>query len=347
MQLIAVLVTLAAVSTAPRSGVSLTHSADSLVSAYAQSAKFSGDVLVARHGRVAFEHAYGKANLEWNVANTVETRFEIASLTKAFTGMAIAQLAAAGKLGLDDPIAKDYPAAPVAWKDITVEELLTHMSGLPSNDLKDFTKGIAVPYTSDELIATFRDRPLANPPGTHWQYTNTEYYLLAELIEKFSGEDYGTYLARHIFTPLGMSHSGFAPTTAVIPHMAEGYARDSSGFRHRDYFDRSLEIGAGGVHSTLHDLLAWDQALYGNKLVPADYLARVFAAKNQGDYGYGWFVTHDKRGVRHWHEGSDPGFAAFIIRRPEQGLLVVVLANVEDAPVREIAGKLEDLALTP
>jgi len=222
---------------------------------------------------------------------------------------------------------------------------LTHTSGLPNNEIKDFTKGIDVPYTPEELIATFRDRPLKFAPGTKWAYTNTEYYLLAYLVEKLSGESYGEYLAHHVFQPLGMKDSGFAPTTAVLPQLAEGYARDGNRLRHSDCFDRSLELGAGGVHSTAADLLLWDQALYTEKLAPARYMKQVFRANNTGSYGYGWFVTGPPEDERIWHEGSDPGYAAFIIRRPARGLFIVVLSNLEDAPVREIAGKLETLAL--
>ncbi len=340
-----VALTLALLSVAAPARAGLSGAADAVVRTYARDGKFQGAVLVARHGRTLFARAYGTADREWDVPNTVDTKFEIASLTKAFTGMAIAQLAAAGRIRLDAPVASYYTAAPAGWKDITVEELLTHTSGLPNNEIKDFTKGLCVPYTTEELIATFRDRPLSFAPGTGWKYTNTEYYLLAWLIEKLSGEDYATYLRRHIFEPLGMRHSGFSPTNAVVRRMAQGYARDSSGVRHRDYFDRSLEVGAGGVHSTLGDLALWDQALYGDKLVPEEYRRRVFAAANRGSYGYGWFVTDDRGHPRIWHEGSDPGYAAFIIRRPDERLLVVVLANLEDAPVREMAKKLEDLAL--
>jgi CubicO group peptidase (beta-lactamase class C family) len=323
----------------------LAKSADAAVGKYARDGSFWGVVLVARHGQVLYEKAYGTADLEWSIPNTIAAKFEIASLTKQFTGMAIAQLAAAGKLKLDDPVGKYYPQAPKAWEKITIDELLTHTSGLPNNELKDFPKGIAVPYTPEELIATFRDRPLNFPPGTGWKYTNTEYYLLAYIIEKVSGESYGDFLEHHIFQPLGMKDSGFAATNAVVGRLAEGYTREEGKLRHHDYFDRSLEIGAGGVHSTAHDLLLWDQALDSGKLVPRAYLDRIFAANNKGDYGYGWFVERKDGNTREWHEGSDPGYGAFLLRRPQEGLLVVVLANLENAPVRQIAQELEKLAL--
>ncbi len=329
---------------ASRGPSTLAVSADSVVARGARGGRFWGAVLVARRGRPVFEKAYGLADLAWGLPNTVDTRFEIASLTKQFTGMAIAQLAAQGKLALDDPVGKYYAGAPPAWDGIKIEQLLTHTSGLPGDELKDFPKGIAVPYTPDELIATFRDRPLVFEPGTRWRYTNTEYYLLAWIIEKLSGESYGRYLERHIFGPLGMKDSGFSPTTAVVRRLAVGYTPEGDSLRQRGYFDRSLEIGAGGVHSTLGDLLRWDRALETERLVPRAYRDSIFSARNPGDYGYGWFVQRRGGSLREWHEGSDPGYGAFILRRPEEGLLIVVLSNVENAPVRSIAEGLEACA---
>jgi CubicO group peptidase (beta-lactamase class C family) len=222
--------------------------------------------------------------------------------------------------------------------------LLTHTSGIVNNDVKDYSKGITVPYSFDELIETFRDRPLSFEPGTGWQYTNTEYVLLAYVIEKVSGESYAGYLSRHIFDPLKMHDTGLAPTNAVVRHQAEGYTPENGVLRHRDYFDRSLETGAGGIHSTLADLSRWDQALYTEQLVPKAYLERVFAGNNKGKYGYGWFVKDDDRGRRIYHGGSEPGYSAFLLRRPGRHLLVVVLSNIDEAPVRDIAEGLEKLA---
>jgi CubicO group peptidase (beta-lactamase class C family) len=154
--------------------------------------------------------------------------------------------------------------------------LITHTSGIPNNDLNDFNKGLCVPYTTDELIATFRSRPLKFEPGTKWAYTNTEYYLLAYIIESVSGETYGDFLTHHVFQPLAMNASGFAPTLAIIPQMAEGYARDGKSLRHWDYFDRSLEIGAGGVYSTVSDMLRWNEALNAEKLLNRKSLDLMF-----------------------------------------------------------------------
>jgi len=302
---------------------------------------FRGNILVERDSVIILEKSYGLAVEGWNIPNTSRTRFEIASLSKQFTAAAILQLADAGKLSLDDPVGKYYRDAPQTWHGITIHQLLTHTSGIPNNEIKDFTKGIATPYTLDELVRTFRDRPLAFAPGTKWAYTNTEYYLLAYIIECVSGEKFAEYLERHIFEPLKMVHSGFASTLAVIPEMAEGYAFENGRLRHRDYFDRSLETGAGGIYTTARDLVLWNRALDAPGLLTSRSLDLMFSPHPPGNYGYGWFVDGAPR-RRIYHEGGDPGFAAFEARYPDQHLLIVVLSNEDDSPVRETANALAE-----
>lgn len=298
--------------------------------------QFRGNILVRHHGQVILEKSYGYAIESWKVPNCQESRFEIASLTKQFTAAAILQLQEAGKLNVHDPVSRYYAPSPAAWHAITIEELLRHTSGIPNNDIADFRKGIAVPYTPAELIETFRDRPLAAEPGTKWSYTNTEYYLLAYIIEKVSGQSYGAYLADHIFRPLGMTHSEFASTLAVIPNMTEGYSRANGQLVHRDYFDRSLEIGAGGISTTVGDLLLWNNALDGPGFLSKESLNAMFTARPPGNYGFGWFVQ--EKPVRFvWHEGGDPGFAAFEARYPDEHTLIIVLSNEDDTPVRQTA----------
>jgi D-alanyl-D-alanine carboxypeptidase len=297
---------------------------------------FRGNVLVEQDGKMLLKKSYGLANESWSVPNTVDTGFEIASLTKQFTAVAILQLAEAGQLSVKDPVSKFYPQAPASWSSITVEELLNHTSGLPNNGIKDYNKGLTVSYTTEELIATFRDRPLVAAPGTKWAYTNTEYYLLAYIIEHLSHQTYGAYLTDHIFKPLGMSHSGFEGTLTIIPKMAEGYTREGGKLRLRDCFDRSLEPGAGGIHTTLDDLVLWNHALDTPGFLKASSLAQMFSTHPPGNYGYGWFI--DQQPIRRiYHEGGDPGFAAFEARYPDQHVLIIVLSNEDDAQVRDLS----------
>ena len=306
---------------------------------------FRGNIIAERNGRIVLEKSYGLAIEGWDIPNTSRTEFEIASLSKQFTAAAILLLADAGKLKVDDPVSKFYKGAPPSWQGITIHHLLTHTSGIPNNELSDFPKGIAASYTPDELIQTFRDRPLAFAPGTKWAYTNTEYYLLAYIIEHVSGETYGAFLAGHIFEPLKMTHSGFASTLAIIPDMAEGYTVEGEHLRHRDYFDRSLEIGAGGIYTTAEDIVLWNKALDSPGFLSARSLDLMFTPHPPGNYGYGWFIDTTPR-RRIYHEGGDPGFAAFEVRYPDQHLRIVVLSNQDDSPVRDTANALAEHLLT-
>jgi D-alanyl-D-alanine carboxypeptidase len=302
---------------------------------------FRGNILVERDGRVILERCYGFAVEGWKVPNSHESRFEIASLSKQFTAAAILQLAEAGKLAIEDPVGKYYLKSPPAWQEITIEELLTHTSGIPNNDFTDYTKGLTASYSTEDLIGTFRDKPLVFSPGTKWAYTNTEYYLLAYIIDKVSGESYGDYLTDHIFKPLGMSHSEFASSRTVIPNMTEGYSSQDGKLSLREYYDRSLETGAGGITSTAGDLLIWNDALSKPGFLSAHSLEAMFTVHPPGHYGFGWFVQ--EKPVRMiWHEGGDPGFAAFEARYPDQHLVTIVLANEDDAPVRQISEAIAD-----
>jgi CubicO group peptidase (beta-lactamase class C family) len=178
--------------------------------------------------------------------------------------------------------------------------------------------------------------PRGFPPGSSWTCRNTEYDLPAYIIERISGATYSAYLAHPILEPLGMTHSGFAAMDAIVPEMAEGYSRAGSSLICRGYFDRSMETGAGGIYTTGEDLLQWNKALDAPGIPSARSLALMFTPHPPGNYGYGWFVeTSPLR--KEYHEGGDPGFAAFEVRYPDQHVVTVVLANGDDSPVRDIA----------
>jgi D-alanyl-D-alanine carboxypeptidase len=309
---------------------------DSYVKGLAPAKHFSGTIVAEKNGQVLIQKSYGAAVEGWQIPNSPETKFEIASLSKQFTAAAILQLADAGKLNAEDPVSKYYPESPPAWKGMTIHHLLTHTSGLPENEWENFYKGKAVPYTTEEQVKTFRDRSLGFQPGTAWKYRNTEYYLLAYIVEKLSGESYATYLAHHIFEPLKMTHSGFATMAAIVPQMSEGYSRVGSTLIRREYFDRSMETGAGGIYTTAEDMLRWNKGLDSPGLLSAQALAFMFTAHPPGNYGAGWFIeTSPRRKI--YHEGGDPGFAAFEARYPDQHVVIIVLANEDDSPVRDIA----------
>lgn len=193
---------------------------DGYMKAAVRHAQFSGSVLVARDGSPIFSKSYGMANYELNVPNTSRTVYRIASLTKQFTAMAVVQLHEQGKLSIGDPICKYLRECPATWRQITIRHLLTHTSGIPNySSLPDWDEVLAVKtYERPEFVSLFRSLPLEFTPGEKFEYTNSGYYLLGQIIERASGQSYADYLRDRIFAPLGMAYSGYDETRSLVPN---------------------------------------------------------------------------------------------------------------------------------
>lgn len=310
---------------------------------YADRGEFMGAVLIAQNGKTLFRQAYGEADISWGVPNTVGTKFNIGSLTKQFTGLAVLQLVESGKVRLDGPVSQYVPETPSSWQGITVEHLLNHRSGVggPAG-LADFPRGIDTTYTARELVDIVMAKPLEFTPGSRFKYSNAGFYVLGYLIELVSGQTYIDYLRSHLFEPLKMTQSGFDSVREIIPQRAVGYSGTTDHRRYADRVDWSLAFSAGGLYSTVDDLLRWDRGLASGQLL-APTLMAVFQPAADG-YHAGWFVDRRDGVLRMYHEGSNPGYSAFICRFPAEGLMVVVLSNTENAPVRKIADDLVQAA---
>ena len=197
-----------------------------VVQSYVANKQFMGSVLVAQDGKVVFSKGYGFANLEWDVPNSPTAKFRLGSVTKQFTAACILLLEERGKLKIDDAVKKYMPDAPAAWDKVTIFNLLTHTSGIPSfTGFPDYASTEAIATTPEKLVARFRDKPLEFQPGEKWNYSNSGYVLLGYLIEKISGQSYSQFVQDNIFTPLGMKDSGYDSNSAIIAHRASGYAR--------------------------------------------------------------------------------------------------------------------------
>jgi D-alanyl-D-alanine carboxypeptidase len=316
----------------------LTARADALIASYPQ---FSGTVLVAKDGLPLFRKAYGMANREWEVRNTPETKFRLGSLTKAFTAVAILQLQEAGKLSVDDPISKYYPTAPESWKPITLKHLLNHTSGIPSyTGLPTFfAKESRLDRTPDEIVQLTRDQPLEFEPGSKYAYDNTGYILLGYVIEKVSGEPYAGYVDKHIFQPLGMKNSGYDSSEKIIPLRAAGYDVTPAGLINARFLSMSLPYAAGSLYSTVDDMLIWDQALKGDKVLSAASRKAMYTDYGHA-YGFGWQIDKRHDHTRINHGGGINGFVTKFDRYPDDGLTVVVLSNVSNAPSGQLADEL-------
>jgi D-alanyl-D-alanine carboxypeptidase len=322
--------------------------AEVIVKPYVEAGNFSGVVLVAKDGRPIFRKAFGLADREWNVAATPETRFRLGSITKQFTAAAILQLAEQGKLSLDDPISKYYPDAPASWAAITLKHLLTHTSGIPSYTAISgfFRQSARTDRTPEEIIALTRDKPLEFKPGEKFAYDNTGYILLGYVIEKVSGQTYQAYLANHLLMPLGLKNTGYDVSETILPLRAAGYSLSATGPRNAPYLSMTLPYAAGSLYSTADDLLAWDQALHADRPLKGSSVAAMFTDYGF-KYGFGQFIEVED-GHRIWnHFGGINGFATALEHLPDDGLTIVVLSNIEQAPVGRIAHRLSALYFNP
>lgn len=328
---------------------SYARNADGVMTAFADPGVFSGAVLVAKDGKPVFRKAYGFADREWNVANTPETRFRLGSITKQFTATAILQLAEQGNLSVDEPISKYYPQAPAAWAPITLKHLLTHTSGIPSYTAipSFFNQQARLDKTPEEIIALTRDKPLEFTPGSKYAYDNTGYILLGYVVEKVSGRPYAAYLQDHVFTPLGMKDTGYDVSDAILPRRAAGYSVAGGKAKNAAFLAMTLPYAAGSLYSTVDDLLTWDQALHAGKVIKPASVAAMFTDYGF-KYGFGQSLRVQNDGRRIWgHNGGINGFSTQINHLPDDGLTVIVLANIEQAPSGRIADKLSSLYFDP
>jgi CubicO group peptidase (beta-lactamase class C family) len=320
-----------------------TERMDQIVQRLVDDKQFMGSVLVARGDRVVFNQAYGSANLEWNVANTPTTKYRIGSITKQFTAAGILLLEERGKLALDDPIKKHFADAPAAWDAVTLKHLLTHTSGIPNfTSFPEFQKLKQFDTPLKDLIAQFKDKPLEFAPGEKGAYSNSGYLLLGYVIENRSDMSYADFVQANIFTPLAMKDSGYDLNATVIPHRAAGYTRSGDSLRNADFVHMSIPHAAGGLYSTTEDLLRWQRALYGGKLLSAASLSKM-TTPVKNDYALGIAVHTAKRRM-YSHGGGIEGFNTQLAYYPETETTVVALANLNGSAPADITAKLGSLA---
>src|SRR2546421_3323453 len=248
---------------------------DRIIQSRVDSKQFMGAVLVAQDGKVLLDKGYGSANLEWDIPDSPHTKFRLGSLTKQFTATAIMVLEERGKLRTDDLVTKYLPDAPTGWAKITIANLLTHTSGIPNfTSFPDYSTSEAPPNTPDQLVAGFRDKPLNFQPGEKWEYSNSGYVLLGYLLEKISGQRYQDFVRDNLFTPLGMTESGYDSHAAIILHRASGYTPGANGPVNAGYIDMSIPFSAGALHPTPRGLLRGGLGVFGGHVLRAPSFKR-------------------------------------------------------------------------
>ena len=316
---------------------------EQVVQSYVANKQFMGSVLVAQDGKVVFSKGYGFANLEWDVPNSPTAKFRLGSVTKQFTAACILLLEERGKLKIDDPVKKYMPDAPAAWDKVTIFNLLTHTSGIPSfTGFPDYASTEAIATTPEKLVARFRDKPLEFQPGEKWNYSNSGYVLLGYPIEKISGQSYSQFVQDNIFTPLGMKDSGYDSNSAIIAHRAAGYAPSDKGLINAGYIDMSIPLSAGALYSTTEDLLRWEQGLFGGKLLSVASLQKM-TTPFKNDYAFALAVRDANGHKVIEHGGGIEGFNTQLSYYPDDKLTIVVLANQNTGATGDIASKLAAL----
>ncbi len=320
---------------------------DSLLQKMYTTGSFNGNALVAEKGKIIFEKSWGLANEQTGEKLTTQSVFELASVSKQFTAMAIVLLQKKGKLDYNDKMAAYIPELSF-YGDITIKNLLTHTGGLPDYmTLFDKEWNRSTIATNQDMINLFQKTKPAPlfAPNDKWEYSNTGYVLLASIIERVSKQPLEDFLATNIFKPLGMKNTliyrrRYRPQK--VANYAQGYFYSDSLQRKitpdemgKDHYVVYLDgiLGDGMVNSTLEDLFKWDRALYTNQLVNDEDKTMIFSSVITKDslssnYGYGWGLSNNKKyGKIVAHSGGWGGYVTYIERQIDNDRTIILLQN--------------------
>lgn len=297
---------------------------------------FDGAVLVAEKGKVVYKAAFGSANREWNIPNTVDTKFMIGSISKPLTAMLMLIQVQKGLIQLNKTIADylpEFKGKPAAG--ITIRQLLSHTSGMPNYDIiKDFFPTISRQhFERSEYIKVYMDSALAFEPGSRYFYSSWGYFTLGYIMEKVTGKPYSQLMKEDIFDKLGMQHSGSYYHTQIVPKRATGYDYVLGGYNSGDFRDQSNTMGTGDIYTTVEDLFRFHLAISNNTLINQQLTEEMLTPGiKPADYGYGWFnkiykYTDTDSVPVNFHLGMTDGFISFMLRIPSTNSMAVILCN--------------------
>jgi len=293
-----------------------------------------GAFMVAKNGKPIYQKAFGKVNIELCVDLGTDFVFQLGSMTKQFTAIAILMLEEQGKLSTTDVIAKYLPDYPNG-QHISLHHLLTHTSGI-----KDFTKMKAIKdiaqkeMTPKMMVDFFKDEPVDFAPGEKFEYNNSGYVLLGYIIELASGTSYQDFIEQQIFKKLGMNDSRYATDRQIVPKRAYGYQKKENGYVNKTVINFSVPYASGALMATLDDLLQWQNGLNNNLLLRPENAKKAFTKYqlNNGEsfsYGYGWHLRDMKGTPSREHGGSVFGFKTMAVYIPGADIYVAGLTNCD------------------
>ena len=292
--------------TAPPSESIMAERISRLMQFYEESGQFGGAILVAQDGKIIYEDAFGWANMEWRIPNALDTRFRVASITKEFTAVLVMQQVEKGRVRLDGKVSEYLPGYPEPNGDrITLHHLLTHTAGIidyghlfeylslggsveiagfdlqvsDGETMPDYLNVGRLPHTRQDLLGHFADKDLLFSPGSHLQYSNFGYTLLAVILENVSGQSFQELLQEGILDPVGMEDTGIDVNSSILERRASGYYyRPLAGLENSAFLDMSIALGSGSLYSTVEDLFLFNKALYSGQVLPDDSLERMMKA---------------------------------------------------------------------
>lgn len=312
------------------------------IKALVDEGKFSGSVLITKNGKPIFSHSSGYSSIDAKTLNRIETKFNLGSMNKMFTAIAISQLAEQGKLNFSDSIKKylpDYPNPDFA--SVTIDQLLTHTGGTGDIFGPEYKANIDTLNEPRDYITLYGTRPLEFEPGTQWRYSNYGFVLLGAIIEEVSGQNYYDYIQEHIYCPAGMSSSGSYWKTQETENLAIGYTVDGSSLKNNYDFIPMRGSPAGGGYSTAEDLQKFANALLSYKLLSANFTNLVttgkIAIQGSEKYAYGFFDVLEDGIRRFGHSGGAPGINSSLRIYPSSGYVVVVMGNFDPPAADRVA----------
>jgi len=309
-------------------------------------------LLVAKDGKVLYKKGFGYANLNDKVPVTPDTKFRIGSVTKQFTGAAILKLQENNLLSVNDKLSKFIPDFP-RGDEVTIHQLLTHTSGIHSYTGKaDFLTRVTKTISPDSLILYFKNDPYDFNPGDRFLYNNSGYFLLGYIISKVSGKTYDAYLKETFFDPLGMKNTGVHYAGIKLEHEAKGYTKKGDTYEESLNWDMSWAGAAGALYSTVDDLLKWNQALYGGKVISEKSLKAALTpvvlngdAQPPGKYGYGLGLSSFRGTDIVGHSGGLHGFLTQLSYYPKEKMSVVMFTNTSEPEINFDPNKIAEAFL--
>lgn len=313
--------------TSSQSVAALAGRLDAYLRPFVETGNLSGVVFVSRRGEVLFEKAYGRADLNSGVPNASNTRFHIASVSKAFTAAAILLLEERGKLRTTDTVANVLEGYPSGEK-LRLDHLLAHSAGVPNvSEYPELSAGRYVPYTAAQLVSVFKEKPLDFEPGSRTRYSNSNYILLAHIVEKVSGQSFGDFLDANVVGPLNLRSTVHdADARRVIANLAVGTEPEGlQGVKHVPYLAWSTKTGSGSIVSSASDLCTFASALFDGQFLKPASLDKIVQAK--GTFPYGW-TDIERLGRKGMGVGGrSPGFISSLEYFPDDGTCVSILTN--------------------